>query len=142
MPRKRIAFLFCIEFYVLAVFALIPLLYFGFVLQEFETFIIKKFKFRVQIEKSINLLSVVKTDSTAFSKRLSSKAVISYSFIKSRFALLILIACTCHRKQQACKAYSWQHIRNYGKSACRFYVPKICILRIKPHYFRLIVWWL
>jgi len=44
MPRKRIAFLFCIEFYVLAVFALIPLLYFDLVLQEFETFIIKKFK--------------------------------------------------------------------------------------------------
>ena len=69
----------------------VPLMYLGFLLQEFEILIITKFEFLVQIEKSINLSSVNNADSTAFSNKLSNKAVISCYFIKSRFAFLMLI---------------------------------------------------
>ena len=68
-----------------------PFIYLGFLLQEFETLMITKFEFLVHIEKSINLSFVCNADSTAFSKRLSNKAVISCSFMKSIFAFLILI---------------------------------------------------
>lgn len=57
----------------------VPLMYLGFLLQEFEIFMITKFEFLVLIEKSINFSFVINADSTAFSKRLSSKAVISCS---------------------------------------------------------------
>lgn len=69
----------------------ISFIYLGFLPQEFEILIITKFEFLVQIEKSINLSSVNNADSTAFSNKLSHKAVISCSFIKSRFAFLMLI---------------------------------------------------
>lgn len=68
-----------------------PFMYLGFLSQEFEILIITKFEFLVQIEKSINLSFDINDASTAFSKRLSSKAVISCYFIKSVFAFLILI---------------------------------------------------
>ena len=47
----------------------VPLMYLGFLLQEFEILIITKFEFLVQIEKSINLSSVNNADSTAFSNK-------------------------------------------------------------------------
>ena len=66
-------------------------IYLGFLSHEFEIFMITKFEFLLQIEKSINLSLVNNADSIAFSKRLSNRAVISYSFIKSRLVLFMFI---------------------------------------------------
>ena len=81
---------------------------------------ITKFEFLVQIEKSINLSLVNNADSIAFSKRLSNRAVISYSLIKSRLVLFMFMVNLCFSSNYQVQTHknprTWIYFQILGKA--------------------------